>query len=90
MNINSVESLGFLAAVCTTIAFVPQVWLTWKTRNTAGISLGMYAIFTSGVALWLIYGWMIGSWPVIFANFVTLLLSLSILLMKYFFSRIND
>ena len=48
--------LGTVAATLTTISFVPQVWLTLRTRNVAGISLGMYAAFTAGVALWLVYG----------------------------------
>jgi MtN3 and saliva related transmembrane protein len=87
MTTQIIELIGYIAATCTTLAFVPQVWLTWKTRQTGGISLGMYAIFTSGVALWLIYGWMIESWPVVIANILTLLLSLSMLLMKFFFSR---
>jgi MtN3 and saliva related transmembrane protein len=87
MTLQIIELVGYMAATFTTLAFVPQVWLTWKTRQTGGISLGMYAIFTSGVALWLIYGWMIQSWPIVIANILTLLLSLSILLMKFFFSR---
>ena len=45
--------VGYLAATLTTASFVPQVWLTFRTRNVAGISLGMYAVFTLGTALWL-------------------------------------
>jgi len=59
MTTQIIELIGYVAATLTTLAFAPQAWLTWKTRQTDGISLGMYAIFTSGVALWLIYGWMI-------------------------------
>jgi MtN3 and saliva related transmembrane protein len=75
-------AIGTLAAILTTVAFIPQAWMTWKSRRADGISLGMYTIFTSGVALWFIYGMMIGSWPVIIANFLTLLLALFILVMK--------
>jgi len=76
------EIIGYIAAILTTSAFIPQAWLTWKTRRTEGISLGMYSIFTTGVALWLLYGMQIGSMPVVLANFVTLILALFILWMK--------
>lgn len=74
--------VGALAAVLTTIAFIPQAWMTWKTRRADGVSLGMYTIFTTGVALWLLYGLLIGAWPVIIANIFTLALALFILVMK--------
>lgn len=76
------DAIGYLAAVLTTIAFVPQAWHTWRTRATRGISLGMYSIFTAGVACWLVYGILIGAWPIILANVVTLALALFILAMK--------
>jgi MtN3 and saliva related transmembrane protein len=76
------ESLGFLAAVCTTASFVPQVWHILKTRDTRAISLMMYLLFTVGVVLWLLYGIMIGSTPVIVANSITLVLALVILTCK--------
>jgi MtN3 and saliva related transmembrane protein len=76
------ESVGYLAATLTTLSFVPQVWHTWRTRNTAGVSLGMYAIFTLGVTLWLAYGLLVAAWPVVAANAVTLALALFILVMK--------
>jgi MtN3 and saliva related transmembrane protein len=74
--------IGALAAIFTTTAFIPQVVLTWKTRRADGISLGMYSLFTTGVALWLAYGVIIGAWPVIIANTLTLALALFILAMK--------
>ena len=76
------EILGFLAAVCTTASFVPQVWHILKTRDTRAISLMMYLLFTVGVVLWLVYGIMIGSAPVIVANSITLVLALVILICK--------
>ena len=76
------DLIGSLAALLTTAAFIPQAWLTWKTRRADGVSLGMYAVFTTGVALWLVYGVLIGSLPVIAANAVTLALALFILGMK--------
>ena len=73
---------GFIAATMTTIAFLPQVIKVWKSRSAKDISLGMYAIFVSGVLLWLVYGCMIGAMPVIVANAVTLLLAAAILVGK--------
>ena len=67
--------LGFAAALCTTAAFVPQVLQILKTGNVEGISLGMYSIFTLGVALWLSYATLIGDLPMLLANLVTLLLA---------------
>ncbi|MBU3543223.1 MAG: hypothetical protein EBS31_03550 [Burkholderiaceae bacterium] len=77
------EMIGYLAACLTTAAFVPQVWKVYRTRDTRAISQAMYLIFSLGVFLWLIYGWYLGSWPIVLANGVTLLLSLSILWMKF-------
>ncbi len=74
--------IGSLAAICTTVAFVPQVIKSWRTRDLSGISLPMYTIFTLGVILWLVYGLLIGDWPVIIANAITALLAGGILLLK--------
>lgn len=74
--------IGGIAATLTTTAFIPQAWQVWRTRHTKDISLGMYAIFTSGVALWAVYGLLIDSWPVIVANCVTLVLAGAVLVMK--------
>ena len=74
--------VGFIAATFTTFAFVPQVIKVWRTRSTADISLGMYSLFTLGVALWLAYGILLDAWPIILANIVTLLLAGAVLVMK--------
>jgi len=74
--------LGYPAAFLTTIAFVPQALHSWRTRDLSGISLPMYALFTLGVALWLGYGLVIGSLPIIAANAVTLLLASVVLWLK--------
>ena len=76
------EIFGYCAAVLTTISFVPQAWHTFKTRDVRGISLGMYSVFTAGVACWLIYGLLLGAWPIVIANVVTLVLAGGILVMK--------
>lgn len=77
-----VELVGFTAATLTTIAFVPQAIKTFRSRNTQSISLGMYSVFTVGIAFWFFYGVLLGSWPMILSNIVTLGLSGGILLMK--------
>ncbi len=74
--------IGFLAATCTTLAFLPQVVKTIKSRQTKDISLGMYLIFTMGLVLWLAYGILIQAPPIIIANVVTLFLALWILILK--------
>lgn len=76
------ELVGYGAAFLTTLSFVPQAWLTFRTRDVRGISLGMYSVFTVGIALWLLYGLMMGAWPIVLANAVTLALASAILVMK--------
>jgi len=71
--------VGSAAAFLTTISFVPQAVHVLRTRHTHGISLPMYVLFTAGVALWLAYGVMIVSWPVIIGNVITLVLATIIL-----------
>ena len=66
---------------------MPQAWLTFKTRDVSGVSLGMYSAFTLGIALWLAYGLLIEAWPVVIANIITLLLAASILVMRLRFGR---
>lgn len=80
--VNTTDWIGSAAAALTTTAFIPQVWKVWHTRHTADISLGMYALFTLGVALWLIYGTLLESWPIVIANCITLLLAGAVLIMK--------
>ncbi len=77
-----IELVGYSAAFLTTIAFLPQAIQSWRTRDLSGISLGMYSLFTAGVGLWLIYGWIIEKWPLILANALTFALALSILILK--------
>jgi MtN3 and saliva related transmembrane protein len=78
----AVTALGLLAGTLTTIAFVPQVVKTWRTRSTHDISLGMFAILVAGMLAWLVYGAIIGDLPLVLANGVTLLLAGTILVFK--------
>lgn len=82
MNASLIDVIGSVAAVLTTVSFVPQAWHSFKTRDVSGISLGMYSVFTVGVALWLVYGVLLLSWPLIIANSITLTLAATILGMK--------
>jgi len=84
---NHTEWIGYAAASLTTASFVPQAWLTFKTRDVSGVSLSMYSAFTLGIALWLAYGLLIEAWPVVIANIITLLLATSILVMRLRFGR---
>ena len=79
---NATNIIGFSAAISTTIAFVPQVIKTIKTKSVKDISLIMYIIFTTGIFLWLVYGILINSKPVILANIVTFILALIVLMLK--------
>lgn len=79
---NLTDLIGTLAAVLTTISFLPQALHTFRTKDVRGISLSMYSAFTLGVALWLVYGLLLGAWPVVIANVITLALASAILVMK--------
>lgn len=76
------EWLGYVAATLTTLAFVPQAARTIRTRDTHGISLWMYVVFTVGIGFWFGYGIVLGSWPMIVANAITFVLAATILALK--------
>jgi len=76
------EWIGYLAATLTTLAFVPQAAKTIRSRDTSGISLGMYVVFIIGIVCWFGYGLVLGSWPMILANAVTFVLAAVILGLK--------
>lgn len=83
------DILGYIAATLTTVAFIPQVILVYKTKNTESISLLMFLIFCTGLVTWAIYGIMINSWPIIAANIFTMLLAGYILAMKLLENKRN-
>jgi MtN3 and saliva related transmembrane protein len=83
----AVEDLGFVAAFCTTAAFVPQLVRVVRLRSARDISLPTFVMFSVGVLLWLFYGLYTGSKPVIASNVVTLVLSVSILILKLRYDR---
>jgi MtN3 and saliva related transmembrane protein len=77
-----IDLIGYVAAFLTTASFLPQAWHTFQTRDVRGISLGMYSAFSIGVACWLVYGLLLGAWPIVIANCITLTLAAAILVMK--------
>ena len=77
-----VDLIGGIAGTLTTVSFFPQVIKVVKTRSTEDLSLGMFALFTAGVGMWCVFGVLIGSWPVILTNVVTLTASAVILAYK--------
>ena len=77
-----IEIIGSVAAVLTTLSFIPQAWQTFKTKDVSGISLPMYSMFTTGVLLWLVYSVALQSWPMIVSNCITAPVALAILSMK--------
>ncbi|HEY9810523.1 MAG TPA: SemiSWEET transporter [Halomicronema sp.] len=79
---NFINVLGFAAATLTTIAFLPQLHKVWQTKSAKDVSLVMLVTFCLGIFLWFVYGIFISSWPVIVANFLTLVFNLIILSLK--------
>jgi MtN3 and saliva related transmembrane protein len=87
MQQNSIDFVGYFAAICTTLSFLPQLIRVLKLRSARDISLGMFLIFSVGTVLWMVYGLLLHSKPVIVANAVTLLLAVSILILKLRYDR---
>jgi MtN3 and saliva related transmembrane protein len=79
---DSATLVGYFAGFFTTVAFVPQVLKTWKSKSASDLSLGMFSVFSLGVLCWLIYGILLASVPMILWNTVTLILALALLFMK--------
>lgn len=82
MEKSYITILGFLAGICTTIAFLPQVIKTWKSKSAKDLSLGMFVFFCFGVALWLVYGIILKDIPIVISNAVTFVLSMMIVYFK--------
>ena len=77
-----VELLGGLAALLTTLCWLPQTLRAIRHRDGASLSLATFSAFSAGIFLWLVYGILIGSWPVILANVFSLALNLAIVVQK--------
>ena len=83
------EITGFLAAFLTTIAFIPQLIKTWRSKSAEDVSVIMFIAFIAGVALWCVYGVEIHSLPIVFANIITFMLAVSILTLKLIYEYRN-
>lgn len=79
------HATGYVAAVCSTIAFLPQVWQTYKTHHAHDLSYGMLLLLMTGMSLWFIYGLVIGEIPIILANGITVIFLVAITIMKISF-----
>ncbi len=82
MTVDGTTLIGLIAAICTTSSFVPQVIKILRSKRTQDVSLVMYAILTTGLFLWLVYGFILHDIPLILANLISLTLSLSVLILK--------
>ena len=89
MVLNPNDVLGILAGTLTTISFIPQVLRIVQTRSAHDISWGMFTVFAIGTALWLTWGIAQGALPVIIANFVTLVLSIVIMVLKWRYAAVG-
>ena len=86
-NLNYIEFFGFAAALLTTIAFLPQLYKTWKTKSADDVSLIMLILFIIGLICWIIYGLKINSIPILVANIITFIFNFSILILKITYSK---
>ncbi len=84
---NPVTLLGFVAGTLTTLAFLPQVVKTWRTKSSSDLSISTMGMISSGVLLWLVYGLLIGDLPIIAANSVTLVLVVSVFVLALVYRK---
>jgi len=87
VSLTLIDLVGYAAAACTTLAFVPQVLKIRRERSANDLSTGMYLVYVLGVGLWLAYGLILTSWPIILANAATMGLAIAVLWMKRRFTR---
>lgn len=87
MDFSIASIVGLVAGVCSTSSFVPQVLKAWREGDTEAISKRMYIVTVSAFSLWIIYGVMIESWPIVTFNIASLVLSAAILVLKVRSSR---
>ena len=83
----NIDFFGYFAAILTTVAFLPQLIKTLKTKKADDVSLTTLILFIIGVLSWIIYGYKISSKPILIANSITLVLNLMILISKIYFSK---
>ena len=86
-HLNYIDLFGFLAALLTTIAFLPQLYKTWQTKSADDVSLVMLILFITGLFCWIIYGFKINSIPILVANIITFIFNFSILVLKILYRK---
>ena len=79
---DAVTILGLLGGALTTSSFLPQVIKSWKTKSTGDVSIWMFLLLTTGIFIWAVYGFMIGSFPVVVANTFSFILSVTMIIFK--------
>ena len=89
-HLNYIDLFGFLAALLTTIAFLPQLYKTWQTKSADDVSLIMLIMFITGLMCWIVYGLKINSIPILVANIITFVFNFSILILKTTYSKNKD
>ena len=89
-HFNYIDLFGFSAALLTTIAFLPQLYKTWRTKSADDVSLIMLILFITGLICWIIYGLEIHSIPILVANVVTFIFNFSILILKLTYRNNNQ
>ena len=85
--LNITDSFGFIAAILTTIAFLPQLYKTWTSKSAEDVSLITLILFIIGLICWIVYGIKINSTPILVANIVTFIFNCSILILKLIYSK---
>ena len=81
------NSFGFVAAALTTIAFLPQVIKTWKTKKAEDVSIVMLLMFITGLLFWIVYAIQTNALPVLIANIITFILNVTILTLKLIYGK---
>ena len=87
IHFNYIDLFGFLAALLTTLAFLPQLYKTWQTKSADDVSLVMLILFITGLICWIIYGFKINSIPILVANIITFIFNFSILILKILYRK---
>ena len=72
--LSTTELLGYIAGLISTLSFLPQVLKVWRSNHTNGLSIGMYTLYATSLALWSVYAWLIGSYALLITEVITGLL----------------
>lgn len=90
MQSNWIEVVGFVAALCTAMAYLPQVYSMWRSKDGSGLSWGMISLLLVALTLWLVFGFAIHQRPVILVNGTSLILTLTMTALKIKYSSARN